>query len=209
MKYIITFLVALISTVSFSQSVPAAPGTVAPKALTLQERYNAMKKSAETFQDYKVIKEVVLDGVWRIVLDSIKNQKATFASAKEVISQLEGELATEKASVKRIKESMERIAYESKHISFFGIDFAKPLFITLVMLIVVGLSVAIGAIVGKLKLMYYSMKEKAETVDVLSHEFEDYKKRALEKQVKLSRELQTERNKLMNFEPRGSSKSVL
>ncbi|MFM9836997.1 MAG: hypothetical protein ACKVOQ_01965 [Cyclobacteriaceae bacterium] len=206
-KAMIAFLfTALITFSSIGQTIPV---TVDAKTATLQERYVGMKKSSETFQDYKVIKEGILDGMWRVTLDSIKNHKAKFANANEVIAQLETEVATQKAAVAKIQASMETIVYDSTHISFFGINFTKSLFITLVLLIVVGQLVAIAAITGKLKLMYTSMKEKMETVNILSHEFEDYKKRALEKQVKLSRELQTERNKLMNFEPRGSSKSIL
>jgi hypothetical protein len=209
MKNMTILLVALISTTSFSQSLPSSQGTLEAKKWTLQERYAAMKKSTETFQDYKVIKEVVLDGVWRIGMDSIKSQKASFANAKEIIAQLESEVAAQKTSVKRLQDSMEGTVYDSKHISFFGISFSKSLFITLVMLIIVGQIVAIGAVTGKLKLMYHSMKEKVESLDMLDHQFEDYKKRALEKQAKLSRELQTERNKLMNFEPHASAKSIL
>jgi Tfp pilus assembly protein PilN len=209
MKFAILFLVALISIASFGQPAPGVPITPDPKTMTLQDRYVSMKKSSETFQDYKVIKEGILDGVWRVTLDSIKNQKAKFANANEVIAQLESEVATQKAAVAKIQASMETVVYDSTHISFFGINFTKSLFISLVLLIGVGLLVAIAAVTGKLKLMYTSMKEKIETVNLLSQEYEDYKKRALEKQVKLSRELQTERNKLMNFEPRGSSKSIL
>lgn len=209
MRYVALILVALISNASFGQSASGVPTTPDPKTMTLQDRYVTMKKSSETFQDYKVIKEGILDGVWRATLDSIKNQKAKFANANEVIAQLETEVATQKAAVAQIQASMETIVYDSTHISFFGIHFTKSLFITLVLLIVVGLLVSIGAITGKLKLMYTSMKEKIETVNLLTHEFEDYKKRALEKQVKLSRELQTERNKLINFEPRSASKAIL
>jgi hypothetical protein len=210
MKHVvIIFVVALFANTSFGQVVPSTATAPDPKTMTLQDRYVAMKKSSETFQDYKVIKEGILDGMWRVVLDSMKNQKSKFANASEVIAQLENEVATQKASVKQIQASMETVVYDSTHISFFGLSFTKSLFVTLVLLIVIGQLVAIGAITGKLKLMYTSMKEKIETVNLLSHEFEDYKKRALEKQVKLSRELQTERNKLMNFEPKSSAKSIL
>ncbi len=209
MKYSIFFLLVLTSIVSFGQAVQGVVAAPETNTMSLQDRYLTMKKSSETFQDYKVIKEGILDGVWRITVDSIKSQKAKFANASEVIAQLENEVASQKAEVAQIQASMETVVYDSTHISFFGINFTKSLFITLVLLIVVGQLVAIGAVTGKLRLMYTSMKEKIETVDLLSHEFENYKKRALEKQVKLSRELQTERNKMMSFEPRSSSKSIL
>jgi hypothetical protein len=212
MKYIILFLVGLVASPSFSQMAATAPVvSVAqdPKTMTLQDRYVNMKKTAETYQDYKVIKEGVLDGVWRVFLDSMKSQKAKFATSTGTIARLESELATEKVTVKQVQDSVQEITFDSTHISFFGLSFTKSLFVTLVLLIVSGLLFALGAIIGKLKLMNSSINEKTETVNILTHEFEDYKKRALEKQVKLSRELQTERNKLSNFESKGSSKSVL
>jgi hypothetical protein len=212
MKYVILFVVGLVASPSFSQTAATTPvASVAqdPKTLTLQDRYVSMKKTAETYQDYKVIKEGVLDGVWKIFLDSMKSQKAKFTISTGTIARLEGELATEKATVKQVQDSVQEITFDSTHISFFGLSFTKSLFVTLVLLVVTGLLVALGAIIGKLKLMNSSINEKTETVNILTHEFEDYKKRALEKQVKLSRELQTERNKLSNFESKGSSKSVL
>jgi hypothetical protein len=209
MKYVILFLVGLVAFPSFGQTATTAPVTPDPKTMTLQDRYVSMKKTAETYQDYKVIKEGVLDGVWRIFLDSMKSQKAKLATSNGTIAKLEGELATEKASVKQIQDSVQEITFDSTHISFFGLSFTKSLFVSLVLLVVIGLLVALGAIIGKLKLMNSSINEKTETVNILTHEFEDFKKRSLEKQVKLSRELQTERNKLSGFESKGSSKSLL
>jgi hypothetical protein len=211
MKYIIIFLAALVAFPSFGQTaaVTTPPVTLDPKTMTLQDRYVSMKKTAETYQDYKVIKEGVLDGVWKIYIDSMKSQKAKLASSISTIARLEGELATEKASVKQIQESVQGITFDSTHISFFGLSFTKSLFVSLVLLVVAGLLVGLGAIIGKLKLMNSSINEKTETVNILTEEFENYKKRALEKQVKLSRELQTERNKLSNFDTKGSSKSLL
>jgi hypothetical protein len=209
MKYLFIFLVALISTASLAQSVKTSAAVPDPKTMTLQDRYVSMKKTAETYQDYKVIKEGVLDGIWKIFLDSMKTQKANVASSAATVARLEGELAAEKASVKQVQESVQGITFDSTHISFFGLSFTKSLFVSFVLIVVAGLLLALGAIFGRLKLMNRSINEKSEMVGILSQEFEDYKKRALEKQVKLSRELQTERNKLSNFETKGSSKSIL
>jgi hypothetical protein len=43
------------------------------------------------------------------------------------------------------------------------------------------------------------MKEKELIAHTLTQEFEEYKKKALEKQTKLSRELQNERNRLVDM----------
>ena len=57
----------------------------------------------------------------------------------------------------------------------------------------------IAMLVGKLKLMYASAREKINLIEATNLEFEDYKRKSLDRQTKLSRELQNERNKLVEL----------
>ena len=200
-KYKTGILLLFLYTSSFSQT---SSTLVDIRNVTLQEKYIFMKNTSQTFQDYKVIKEVVLDSFWKNVQDSIKNQYVLLATAKLSINQLTNEVATQKASIEQSQQSMKQVVYDSTHISFIGMSLVKSLFVTLIGLCFIGLLVIIIFIAGKLKWMNYVMKEKSEVVTLLTHEFEEYKKKALEKQAKLSRELQTERNKLFNIEHGGS-----
>ena len=54
---------------------------------------------------------------------------------------------------------------------------------------------------GRMKLQSNSLSERNLAVSALTHEFEEYKQRAMERQTKLSRELQDERNKLHSRNP--------
>jgi F0F1-type ATP synthase membrane subunit a len=92
--------------------------------------------------------------------------------------------------------------HDSKHISILGIDFKKSLFLTIATAILVFLVLLIIFIVGKMKVMNTVAKEKTVIADLITHEFEEYKRKALEKQTKLARELQNERNKIQEL--RGS-----
>lgn len=69
----------------------------------------------------------------------------------------------------------------------------------LVIVVIAGLVVLLGLLLGKLKIMFKVMKEKNETVERITQELEDYKHKMLDKQSKLSRELQNERNKLQEL----------
>jgi hypothetical protein len=51
-------------------------------------------------------------------------------------------------------------------------------------------------VIGRMKLQSNSLSERNLAVKTLSSEFEEYKHRAMDKQIKLSRELQDERNRL-------------
>jgi uncharacterized protein YoxC len=77
-----------------------------------------------------------------------------------------------------------------------GIDFQKGVFVTIIGILIAALVILIGVILARLKMIHRSYKEKADTVDELNHEYEEFKRKAMDKQTKLSRELQDERNKL-------------
>ncbi len=173
----------------------SAQETVDEKS-TLRERFGVMKTKSQTFNDYKVIKEVVLDGVWKITMDSINSNKATVRDMRNKVASLETDLKNTQAALQQKEVSMEEITYAGTHISFFGINFEKKAFVGIVGICILGLLALLGIVAGKLKSQYSSLKEKSELVDATNNEFEDYKRKALDRQTKLSRELQNERNKL-------------
>jgi len=65
--------------------------------------------------------------------------------------------------------------------------------------VVAGLVLFVSILLGRLKITHSTTKEKTLLFDSLTLEFEEYKKKSLEKQTKLSRELQNERNKLQEM----------
>jgi short subunit fatty acids transporter len=80
-----------------------------------------------------------------------------------------------------------------------GIPFGKGAFLILTAIIVGGLVVMLVIIMGRMKIAHGAMKEKELIAHTLTQEFDEYKKKALEKQSKLSRELQNERNRLVDM----------
>ncbi|HEY9489266.1 MAG TPA: hypothetical protein VIQ51_13070, partial [Chryseosolibacter sp.] len=163
---------------------------------TLRERYLVMKNKSQNYQEYKVIKENILDGMWRIVQDSLNQKQADIRQARTEISNLNQELDKNKAALKEKEEGMEDVLYASTHISVLGIDFDKGFFAAMVGVILLLLGLVIAVIYYTMKMMRRNLTEKVELMNSISAEYEDYKRRAMDKQTKLSRELQNERNKL-------------
>lgn len=163
---------------------------------TLRERYYVLKNKSQTYQDYKVIKENLLDGYWRIIEDSLRQNQATLRQARAEINSLNKELEDNRAALKAKEESMQDVLYASTHITVLGIDFDKGFFAGLMGIIILLLGLVIGVIYYSMKLMRRNLAEKVDLMNSISAEYEDYKRRAMEKQTKLSRELQNERNKL-------------
>ena len=196
-QFIILLLSLLASQPILAQTT--VPPTVDLQNATLTERFQIMKSKSETFNEYKVIKVNVLDGVWKVVMDSIKARKVQLHESAVTISRLEGELKNTQEALQQKEASLKDLAYASTHISVLGIDVDKNVFLGIVAVITLALILMLGGITGKLRLMYSSVREKIDLVNTTLCELEEYKRKSLDKQTKLSRELQNERNKLMEL----------
>jgi hypothetical protein len=162
----------------------------------LEDRYVLMKEKAETFNDYKVIKNSILDGVWKITMDSLQKERAALKAANSTIAQMKSEVARAEDKVKKSDASMAESEYERTHLSVFGMSMPKTLFVTVMFVLVAGLVIGLLTILASLKVLRKAAKEKDLTIYGLTSEFDEFRKKALQKEMKISRELQDERNKL-------------
>lgn len=194
-KSIALFICVGIYSFSFGQA------TVDPlqENYSLKDRYAIMKAKSQTYQNYKVIKESVLDGVWKITQDSLNAKQAAIRSANQQIAQLKGEVQKVHGDMKAKDASVAEIVFDSAHINVLGIDFSKSVFLTIIGILVAALVAALVFIIARMKVLDKSIREKALTISMVSNEYEEYKKKAMEKQTKLSRELQDERNRLQEL----------
>lgn len=192
------FLVALILPHLLNAQL-AAKALESNAELDLKERYQVMKTSSQTYEDYKVIKEYILDGFWKITVDSISKKESLLVAERQKVVDLQAELAASRQELANQQASVEGITFDSEHISVFGIHFRKSVFLIITIAVVAGLLTVIVGILARLKILQTTVKDKTQVADSLTHEFEEYKRKALERQSKLSRELQNERNKLVDL----------
>lgn len=168
----------------------------AQQAETLTGTFTGIKEKAQTFKDYKVIKEVTLDAFWKSVEDSLKKQRQVLAAANQEIGSLKNQITQLNVTMQQKEASVAEIIFDSEHIAVLGIPFHKALFISIFFIAVAALAALLVASITRSQLLSRSLKDKAEGLLILSSEYEEYKHRAVDKQMKLSRELQNERNKL-------------
>jgi hypothetical protein len=192
MKKFMVLCVSLLSvSFVFGQSREALEGDH-----TLNERFDIMKDKAESYTDYKVIKNTILDGVWKISMDSLAKVKSDLRAANSTISKLNGEIQGAVDKVKEAEASLEQSAYERTHMTVLGIPVAKSVFVTTALIVVGALIIALLTVLSTFNMLRRSNREKELTIHGIMSEFDSFRKKALEKEVKISRELQSERNKL-------------
>ncbi|HQQ97136.1 MAG TPA: hypothetical protein PLX35_07725 [Cyclobacteriaceae bacterium] len=179
----------------------AAPvwGQVNPESIPLTARYLLLKTQSETYNDYKVIKEFQLDRFWAITRDTLNADKSVLAERSR-------ELVAMKAEADRLRLALEQkeiaqadLVFDSTHIRVFGIAMGKRSFLLGVMVTIIALVFGLTVVSGRMRLLVMAVQEKMELANLTLRELEDFKRKSLEKQIKLSRELQNERNKLVEL----------
>jgi hypothetical protein len=198
MKYSVLILVFVAySGMAYGQKVNEA---ISPdKNYTLNERYRIMRDNSPTYNEYKEVKGYVLEGFWKIIADSLNVQRAALRQAHGTIAGLRKEVQDAQASLKQKDASMAEVLHNSTHITVAGMDMTKSVFITVFTVVVAGLALIIIYGTLRLKWMRSEMREKIDLANRLNVEFEEYKRNALDKQMKISRELQNERNRIQEM----------
>jgi hypothetical protein len=205
MKRIIVVLICVLACVciqgvsSVYGQAQTAADALKPDNQTLRERYLLMKSKSQNYQEYKVIKEYILDSFWKITMDSVTAKQAAIRQSQAEIKKLQNELNQSIENLKAKESSMTDLVYDSTHIRVLGIQFNKNVFASIVGVIILLLALTIGGIVYSMRVVRQNLTEKEELNKTISAEYEEYKRRAMDKQTKLSRELQNERNKLQEL----------
>src|SRR5688572_12736008 len=170
------FIGLMVSTVGFSQ---ASSEALQGEELTLRERFTIMKSKSQSYGNYKVIKESVLDGVWKITQDTIAGKNTAIKTANSNINNLKSQLSAAEKTLTAKEQSMAEILHSSTHINVIGIDLPKGAFISIAAITVAALLGLLGLIIARMKLQSKSLAERNLAVSALTHEFDEYKHRAM------------------------------
>ncbi len=165
-------------------------------AQTTDEQFQELKENAETFKEYKVIKIETLNSFWKSISDSLNAKNATINQLSKKITLQQNEVDGIQNSMLQMKQQLSDLEHDATHINIIGFSLDKVGFQVFNFLFIAGLLAIIGLSAFTLKDRQKVANEKIRAYNGLESEFEEYKKDALEKQMKLRRELQTERNKL-------------
>ncbi len=165
-------------------------------AQTLDTHFSELKEGSETFKDYKVIKISTLNSFWSTIQDSIEIKEAILADYEQKEEVLEANIKDLELKEAELTRNAEDLTYASTSIDFLGLDFGKTVFKAIFSSIIIFLILVIGFLFIQLKDKLQIAKSSKQELTKVEVEFDTYKKSSLEKERKLRRELQTERNRL-------------
>jgi hypothetical protein len=166
---------------------------------SLSQQYNSLIEDSETFNEYKVIKKTVLNDFWKVVGDSISENRAIKKEAFSNIKTKQAQIDELNQTIETKNQELAEGEEEKTSIAVLGVNTNKSLYAIVSIIIPFVLLVVIGALVVKIRANVITTKTAVSESSKMESEYEDYKKKAMDIQMKLKRELQTERNKLMEI----------
>lgn len=189
--FIITLLLSLTFTLSFSQEAEDSTNSI-------ENQFDEIYRKSTTYQVYKVISKERYQRLKLNVLDSLK-------SSKNSILEKESLLKTERNTIERTKNLLSKTQLDldlankkENSISLFGMQLSKITYNLLLWGLIIILLVALVYFVFKFFRSNILTKKAKDNLFDVEQEFEQHRKKALEREQKLRRQLQDEINKQRN-----------
>ena len=192
------------------QAQNGAPQKTAPARNSLASQFNNLKDKANSYQEngqqYKVVNVATLNTFYNSVNDSLqvigkkladarKGADKELIEARASVAEQEKQLKALTAETARKEQEVQKSQHLINNISFFGLDMQKQFYVILNSVIIVGLLIVLAIIMMQYKSSKSIAVEKQKAFNDIDSEFNEYKKAARERELKLKREMQTEMNR--------------
>src|SRR6185436_16129871 len=111
------------------------------------------------------------------------------------------EIAGLNSSLKKTEKEKQELEARVDGMIVFGKVFPKAGVISVSLIVIAGLLVLAGFLFTVSRVSFYTTRELRKLNENIYQEFDTYKRNAVEKDIKLSRELQNYRNRLSELKP--------
>lgn len=175
---------------------PATAQAPIPNYNTLAGQYEDMTRHSWMQQGYQVLNPNRLKAFWRSVQDSLKAERKSTAPLKNKIAAQAKTIADLKAQVSTGEQNLEESQSSVNEVSFLGMRVDKSTYNTIMWGAVITLAAALLIVLFTAGKSIREAKYRRQLYDEVSAEYQAYKVKANDKEKKLARELQTERNRV-------------
>ncbi|GAA4760934.1 hypothetical protein GCM10023230_07390 [Flavobacterium hankyongi] len=158
-------------------------------------QFNTILEKSESYRDLKIVKGQLIQNLKRDVLSSISKIENDLLSSKAVLNQKSEEISTLKEKLGKTNAVLSSYTNKGPTITFLGIEFNKSFFNSFLSFILLGSIVSVVFFFFQFKKMNLATKHSKSVLNDLEEEYQSYKRSAIEREQKISRQLQDELNK--------------
>lgn len=162
---------------------------------SINSQFNEVIDGSNNYQDYKVVKQYKLTQLQKNTVNRIESLKEEIVTSNKTIEEQKLKIENLKAELNNTQNNLNQVTEEKDQISFFGIATDKGTYQTIMWVIVFALVLILVFFIYKYKQSNVLTKEAKKNLAENEAEFDEYRKKSLEKQQKLGRQLQDEKNK--------------
>lgn len=174
---------------------------------TLKAQFDEMLESSETYTEYKVIKRSKLSEYSRAVQDSLSKSRSEIIGLKSEVTELKSQVRQLTTRITDLEAQLDESESLRDSLSFLGLNMNKATYHSVVWIIIAALMVfGVFAYTSFMRSNKVTSKTKKEMA-ALEVEYDEHKKKSHEKQIKMGRELQTERNLVEELKAKLKAKS--
>lgn len=195
------FAFALIVTALFSLNITAQNAStqedekLSLNSGTLDNQFEYVIRRSNNYQEYKVVKKTWLYSLKSHTLDSLKVLHNNLNDTKIVVNTQAEEIASLKTNLTNTQGTLDKTNIEKDNMSLFGMQMSKSSYNTMLWSIIAGLLAFLLFFIYKYKNSNAITKEAKTALSETEEEFEEHRRKALEREQKVRRQLQDELNK--------------
>ena len=165
------------------------------KSNTIDAQFSELISNSNSYQNYKVIKTSDLGTIRKNIKDSINTLETSIVESKTIISDQKTIIDSSKSQIDALKIELEQTQQKVENIEFLGVPTQKTAYNTIMWSIVISLFIVSLVLFFIFKKGHSKTKEAREKLAATEIELETLRKRSLEREQKVRRELQDELNK--------------
>ncbi len=185
---------------SAQQIVDPNPLTVnqALEQENIARQFDYVIEKSNRFQDFKVVKRIFLEKLKKNALDSLKIYETKIKSTNAALEKQKKSVANLEKSLAESNQKLDAVTLEKDNMNFLGMAFTKSSYKSLMWSISGVLLVLLLFFIYKFKNSNAITIAAKKALSETEGEFEDHRRKALEREQKLNRKLQDEINKQRN-----------
>lgn len=197
MKFIKLLLVFLASYILNFQNTFAQEKNN-PKSINegnIHQQFDYLITKSNNYQDYKVVKKVLLNQLKNNTIDSINDLNKNLQLKDAVIKKQDSQIIESNSKLILVSKNYEAVSIEKDQLNFLGIATSKSIYNALIWSLIGVLILIIIILIYKfIECNRVTKHAKNQLLD-LEKEYEDHRRIALEREQKVRRQLQDEINK--------------
>ena len=180
----------------FSFSVSFAQESEGETSETIVEEFSELVNKSNSYEEYKVIKKTGLEDFKKRLSTEISDFESEIENLSAQIEALQTETEQLKSSLESTQANLTAVETEKDSISLFGLQLTKATYQTSLFSVIGALILILVLVLLKFKSNNEETNEAKAQLSSVEADLEECKRKALERQQKLGRELQDYKNKL-------------